>query len=57
MERKKDATTGRWAESEKAFEARRARLLNGIIADLCLDLHGTELEGRGSTDQWYRVVR
>ena len=36
--------TGRWAESEKAFEARRARLLNGIIADLCLDLHGTELK-------------
>ena len=34
----------RWAESEKAFEARRARLLNGIIADLCLDLHGTELK-------------
>ena len=44
MGRKKDATTGRWAESVKAFEARRARLLNGIIADLCLDLHGTELK-------------
>ena len=27
VERKKDATTGRWAESEEAFEARRARLL------------------------------
>ena len=44
VERKWDATTGRWAESVKAFEARRARLLNGIIADLCLDLHGTELK-------------
>ena len=44
VERKKDATTGRWAESEKVFEARRAWLLNGIIADLCLDLHGTELK-------------
>ena len=44
VERKWDATTGRWAESVKAFEARRARLLNGIIADLCLDLHGPELK-------------
>ena len=38
VERKKNATTGRWEETEKAFVARRDRLLNGIIADLCLDL-------------------